>query len=480
MGLRAPIARDSEFANMNLNNLKISTRLILAFSVIGAFAALLGGTAILKVLTIREQFDAAMNEQYPYVQVANELKAKVADSMAATRNLLIMTDPNDLAAQYARMEANTAAVKATYVLLQKQLTSGEGKSLLDRMVLARSEYKTHQSKFLEAMHAGKVDEARAIFFRDLTPGQVGYLNALDELIKYQNDQMAASSKKVSAAVTDTLQLVPVLIVLLALAGVALVTWVIRSIAAPLQQAVLVSQAVAGGDLAMRIDAYGNSETAQLLLALKEMQASLAHVVGTIRTGAESVSTGAGEIAAGNQDLSSRTEAQAGSLEQTAASMDELTSTVKQGADNARQANQMAVAASSAAAEGGQIVGQVISTMESIAASSRKIAEIINVIDGIAFQTNILALNAAVEAARAGEQGRGFAVVAGEVRNLAQRSAQAAREIKTMIGDSVDKVNAGNSLVNQAGTSMTEIVAQVKRVTDLIGEIDLPPSCRASP
>jgi methyl-accepting chemotaxis protein len=201
-----------------------------------------------------------------------------------------------------------------------------------------------------------------------------------------------------------------------------------------------------------------------------MRAQFSQVVGEVRNGVESVSTASGEIAAGNQDLSSRTEQQASSLQETAASMEELTTTVKQSADNARQANQLANTASEAASKGGAVVGQVVSTMEEITASSRKIADIISVIDGIAFQTNILALNAAVEAARAGEQGRGFAVVAGEVRNLAQRSAQAAREIKTLISDSVEKVDAGSKQVAEAGATMNEIVTQVRRVTDLIGEI----------
>jgi methyl-accepting chemotaxis protein len=303
-----------------------------------------------------------------------------------------------------------------------------------------------------------------------TPRQTVYLNALDQLVKYQNELMAESGRRVSAAVASTLQLIPTQIALLALAVTVLAIWVIRSTTGPLKRAVEIAGAVAGGDLTMVIDADGHSETAQLLLASKNMQASLAKVVGTIRSGAESGSTGAGQIAAGNQDLSNRTGAQASSLEQTAAWMEELTSTVKQSADTARQGNQMSGAASVAAAKGGDVVGHVIITMEGIAISSKKIGEIINVIDGIAFQANILALIAAVEAARAGEQGRGFAVVAGEVRNLAHRSAQASREIKSMISDSVQKVDAGNRLVNDAGTSMTEIVGQVKRVSDLISEI----------
>jgi methyl-accepting chemotaxis protein len=216
--------------------------------------------------------------------------------------------------------------------------------------------------------------------------------------------------------------------------------------------------------------HGRDETAQLMLALQEMNASLVGIVNNVRHGTDSIAVSSREIAAGNLDLSSRTEQQASSLEETASAMEELTATVRQNADNARQANQLALTASGVASEGGQVVDKVVDTMGAIDASSRKIVDIISVIDGIAFQTNILALNAAVEAARAGEQGRGFAVVAAEVRSLAQRSAAAAREIKGLIGDSVDKVEAGGKLVRQAGATIREVVASVQRVTDIMGEI----------
>ena len=247
-------------------------------------------------------------------------------------------------------------------------------------------------------------------------------------------------------------------------------WLIRLIARPLHEAVQIARSVAAGDLTQQIDVQSTNETGQLLQALKDMNESLSRTVSTVRHSTETITVASGEIASGNADLSSRTESQAGSLEETASSMEELTSTVRQNADNARQANQLVVSASEVAVKGGAVVSQVVTTMGSIKDSSRKIVDIIGVIDSIAFQTNILALNAAVEAARAGEQGRGFAVVASEVRNLAQRSASAAKEIKGLIDDSVSKVDVGSKLVDQAGTTMEEIVTSVKHVADIMSEI----------
>jgi methyl-accepting chemotaxis protein len=261
-----------------------------------------------------------------------------------------------------------------------------------------------------------------------------------------------------------------------LAGLALCSWIgwviSRSITRPIQQAVTVAQNVAAGDLSSTIEVTTTEETGRLLAALKTMTDSLVRIVGTVRSSSDSIATGSAQIASGNADLSQRTEEQASALQQTAASMDQLGSTVKANAENARQANQLALSASTVAVKGGEVVGQVVVTMKGINDSSKKIADIISVIDGIAFQTNILALNAAVEAARAGEQGRGFAVVASEVRSLAQRSAEAAKEIKSLITASVERVEQGTALVDQAGSTMTEVVNSIKRVTDIMGEISV--------
>jgi methyl-accepting chemotaxis protein-1 (serine sensor receptor) len=247
-------------------------------------------------------------------------------------------------------------------------------------------------------------------------------------------------------------------------------WIIRSITTPLNEAVNIAQTVAGGDLSGHIEVKGKDEISTLMQSLRDMHDSLGAIVGKVRAGTDAIADSSSEIARGNLDLSSRTEQQASSLEETASSMEELTSTVRQNSENANTASKLASDASTVAVRGGEAVAQVIHTMGSINESSRKIVDIIGVIDGIAFQTNILALNAAVEAARAGEQGRGFAVVASEVRNLAQRSAAAAKEIKELIGHSVERVEAGSKLVGQAGTTMDEVVASVQRVTSIISEI----------
>jgi methyl-accepting chemotaxis protein len=288
--------------------------------------------------------------------------------------------------------------------------------------------------------------------------------------RHAGTQIAATARTIGEHADTSETLIGTLALFSVLLG-ALASWSLtRGIVRPIREAVQLAETVASGDLTRRIDASSNDETGALLRALRHMNDSLVQIVSEVRGGTDTIAGASGEIAAGNLDLSSRTEQQAASLEETAASMEQLTGTVRQNADNARQANQLAITASNVAVEGGAVVGQVITTMGSINESSRKIVDIIGVIDGIAFQTNILALNAAVEAARAGEQGRGFAVVASEVRNLAQRSAAAAKEIKVLIGDSVDKVDAGAKLVDQAGATMEQVVESIRRVTDIMAEI----------
>jgi methyl-accepting chemotaxis protein len=344
-------------------------------------------------------------------------------------------------------------------------------------VLAQA-FAENRKKFVEqglkpvmaAFRAKDMPAAVAQVHGALTQTYLPVRESMRALIQLQLD-VGKSEYDAAIARFETAKMVAIgLIVLGLVCGLAIGAWLIRGITRSLAQALRVANSVAAGDLRQQIKIESTDEIGQLLVALQKMNAGLVGIVSEVRGGTDMIATASGQIAAGNLDLSSRTEEQASSLEETASSMEELTSTVKQNADNARQANSLAATASQVASRGGSVIGQVVETMGEINNSAKKIVDIIGVIDGIAFQTNILALNAAVEAARAGEQGRGFAVVATEVRNLAQRSAAAAKEIKLLIGDSVERVDAGSKLVNEAGTTMHDIVESVRRVTDIMGEI----------
>ncbi len=333
-------------------------------------------------------------------------------------------------------------------------------------------YATAREKWATAFTAGNTEEAAKIRAESTTPLGAATVKGFAELIAMQRKAAAESAASASRSVHSLRLTIVVFMLGAALLASVMVVLSVRAIVTPLKDASRMAEAVAGGDLTVQIDAKGGDEVSDVLLGLQHMQASLSKVVSNVRQSSESLATASAEIAQGNQDLSARTETQASALEETAASMEELGSTVKQNADNAKQANQLAQSASTVAVKGGEVVAQVVDTMKGINDSSKKIADIISVIDGIAFQTNILALNAAVEAARAGEQGRGFAVVAGEVRNLAGRSAEAAKEIKTLITESVERVGHGSILVDQAGATMSEVVASIRRVTDIMGEISV--------
>ena len=464
---------------MKLNDLKISTRLILGFGILGLLIVVMGGLSLVKVSVMGTAFTQVINDQIPKIVSINDIKGDLNQIAGAMRNMVILGDPANIKQETDRIEAARTRIGARLTKLGEQITAEEGKVVLAAVAATREKYVQLQLKFMEKASTGKADEAKSVLLDEVTPVQQAYFDALGELLSYQDSLLDKSTDATQAAATS------MKVTIWAAAGVALVLAVlmglsiIRSITRPINQAVAVTRAVAAGDLSLQFAAAGNNETSQLLLALKDMQASLVKVVFNVRQGSESVSTASAEIAQGNQDLSSRTESQASALEETAASMEQLSATVKQNADSARQANQLAMSASTVAVKGGDVVAQVVETMKGINDSSKKIADIISVIDGIAFQTNILALNAAVEAARAGEQGRGFAVVASEVRSLAGRSAEAAREIKALISASVERVEQGTVLVDQAGATMNEVVSSIRRVTDLVGEISAASSEQSS-
>ena len=392
--------------------------------------------------------------------------------MNATRVLSIaQTDGDDLQGYFKDVMGSTTAdttkVQQRYTELEK---SPGGLRIQEELATVRKSYLETRDKALAMKKAGDVAQARDFALKEFAPVVDRYNAVADKMVAYQIERSEAQAAEANALIRSYRMAV----VVAGVAGLALLvvlSWVlVARIRQSLSEVSGVARRIGEGDLSRPVQVSGRGEVAEMMLAMQQMQASLVRIVGEVRLSSDSIATGSSEIATGNADLSQRTEEQASNLEETAASMEELTSTVKNNADTAHKAAALAGEASRAAVQGGEVVGQVVSTMEEISAASRKITDIISVSDGIAFQTNILALNAAVEAARAGEQGRGFAVVASEVRGLAQRSADAAREIKTLIGASVEKVENGTQLVSEAGRSMEGIVAQVQRVSDLIGEI----------
>ncbi|WP_298408799.1 methyl-accepting chemotaxis protein [Janthinobacterium sp.] len=453
-----------------LSHLRIGTRLATGFALVLLLSVISTSYALYSAHVNAEATRQMMEKPLAKERLVSDWYVLIYSAIARTSMIAKSTDET-LSGVFAETIADST--KQGGELLKKietLLVSEEEKAIFKASIAERVKYQDAKTLVMDARKGGNAALAESAYRDSFAPAATRYQNNVKALLAQQRQAIDATAHAIEAANGRSFTLLLLLCTLVVILGSVCAWLITRSITAPLQAAVKVAETVAAGDLRTHFGTAASDEIGDLMRALHGMNEALRKVVSEVQTGTNAIATASGEIAAGNQDLSARTEQQASSLEETASSMEELTSTVKQNADNARQANQMAVAASSVAERGGDIVSQVVDTMGAIDTASTKIVDIIGVIDGIAFQTNILALNAAVEAARAGEQGRGFAVVATEVRSLAQRSAAAAREIKTLIGDSVEQVNNGTRLVQQAGSTMSEVVDSVRHVTDIMAEI----------
>ncbi|KAB2319141.1 HAMP domain-containing protein [Betaproteobacteria bacterium SCN1] len=459
-----------------LKDLSIKTKLVFVIGLLSMLLVAIGGLGIYGLASNKQAIGDLQNRIERIVQLDHIIdlvtgnQVKVAASVAGQ----LIAFPEDIQAteqRVAEVKRNLETIHQKLEAFVAATTDPEEAKLAKALNERRLAYrKDGVMMALSAIDSQDYQRAAEVFQGPMSKAYQPMRNALQELMTHQQKQAQAAQAMVNASYA-TIRNITVAAVVIGMAlAISIGLLMIRSITGRLNEAVRIADSVASGDLTQQIDSGSNDEAGQLMRAMKDMNSNLSQIVDRVRNGTEAITVASRQIATGNADLSSRTESQASSLEETASSMEELTSTVKQNAENARQANQLVASTAEIAAKGGTVVNEVVETMASIKDSSRKIADIIGVIDGIAFQTNILALNAAVEAARAGEQGRGFAVVASEVRSLAQRSAGAAKEIKTLIEDSVGKVDAGGRLVDEAGHTMDEIVTSVKRVTDIMSEI----------
>jgi methyl-accepting chemotaxis protein len=461
---------------MNLSNMKVGMRLGLGFALVLVLMVILTVVGVVRMAQIQNRLDHVVSVNNVVTRLVVDMRNNVSERVTSLRTLTLMTDPADMEPELNRFKEQTGKYDALQAKLAEKFSveaSAEEKALLGQVKDAEAVAMPAIAKASALYLANNAMDATRVMVKEIRPAQKKWLEALDQLGALEDKQNNQTQVDAEAQFGSARNFMLVLLALAVGMGVAAATWITRGLLKQLgaepSYTSKIATSIAEGDLSIAIDTK-SSDRGSLLSEMKQMRNSLVDIVSQVRRGTQTITTASREIAAGNTDLSSRTELQASSLEKTASAMEELTSTVKQNADNAREANQLAATASDVARKGGEVVSQVVGTMGEINSSASKIADIIGVIDGIAFQTNILALNAAVEAARAGEQGRGFAVVASEVRNLAQRSAAAAKEIKTLIGDSVEKIGRGSKLVGQAGVTMDEVVDSVKRVTNIMSEI----------
>ncbi len=455
-----------------LKNMRIGSRLSLGFGLLIVITLVLSSLEYFFMKNIDIEVDKITENRMVKANMLRDIRDNLNANVRTVRDIILLPGDKYQEKQNLRniISSTVNTSSEIYKKLDSQIKVGKGRELFDQLAVIRKQYSASINQAITYALEGPDEQATAFLFNDVAKVQDIYFSKLDELIDLQQQDVAVAKAETEEYISAALFWTILLSSCSTILG-CLIAWLLtRSVTAPLSIALSSAQRIGEGDLRDAIAVDGRDEVGQLLAAMQEMQSSLTNTVVTVRDNAESVATASIQIAQGNADLSSRTEEQASALEETSSTMTQLGMTVKNNADNARQADQLAKNASSVAQEGGQVVNDVVETMKVINESSRSIADIINVIDSIAFQTNILALNAAVEAARAGEQGRGFAVVAGEVRNLAQRSAEAAKEIKNLIMASVERVELGSELANKAGETMRQVVTSIRQLTDTVAEI----------
>jgi methyl-accepting chemotaxis protein len=455
---------------MNLSRLRIGQRLTLVFGLVIAVFLVLAGAAYTRIASLNAEIGSIVDSRYPITVLANKLKSNVGDASRGMLSVLVMTDDTQIKKELSLIASHISAHDTALADLAQRVTDEAGQNQLKAVTALRDKFVPAQASFVALVSEGNKDDALVKYMFSVRAVQAKYLAALDQFVEAQHAGMQAEGAASAVQAQRTGWLILGLALAATLASVGVGFLATRSITRPLARAVAIAKRVAAGDLGSHIEVRSRDETGQLMAALRDMNGGLRAIVGDVRHGTESIAASSAQIASGNFELSTRTEAQASSLEQTTQAMQALIETVRSNASSAQQANELASTTCQVAADAGGVVAQVVQTMGNIDASSKKVADIVAVIDGIAFQTNILALNAAVEAARAGEQGRGFAVVAAEVRSLAQRSASAAHEIKGLIGNSVEQVAMGSDLVQRAGTTMQSVVSSVQRVASLLREI----------
>jgi methyl-accepting chemotaxis protein len=457
---------------MKYSDLKLGAKLGTAFFAVVLLTMAVGAFSVIQLSRLNSNTAHITGNWLPGVLVATDIRGTLNAARRAQVDLVLAADAKQSEAAQKSFAIAAKRLDDKMADFEKHISTDAEREGFQQLKTDRVSFDAAHRKLAELAAGGEAlfPEARA-WLQGEAAGNFNHLVVTSTQLSEANVNGAVEAGKLTEATFRSARAWVISFVAAAVAIAALMAvWITRLITRPVARAVRAAESIAAGDLTVDLSATGKDETAVLLQTLSAMKDRLAQIVGGVRQNADGVATASAEIASGNNNLSARTEQQASALEETAASMEELSSTVKQNADNARQANQLAMGASTVAVQGGEVVSRVVDTMKGINASSKKIVDIISVIDGIAFQTNILALNAAVEAARAGEQGRGFAVVAGEVRSLAQRSAEAAKEIKTLISDSVERVDLGTTLVDQAGVTMQEVVSSIRRVTDIMGEI----------